>query len=120
MKRYVPFSVLLLATAGVSAQITVTSATFPAVGDTLKLAIDNDPVGIVALTPPGGNQIWDFTSLQVDATENIVYNPANQGSVGAKIIMTNKSKVHEKAKQTKVHAILLRYSGRQCYDSLGF
>ncbi len=85
MKKCLPFSVLLLAATGLFAQITVTSATFPTAGDTLKMAIDNSPEGILALTPPGPNQTWDFTSLQVDATQNIVYRPASQGSVGAQL-----------------------------------
>lgn len=64
------------------AQITITNATFPAAGDTLKMAIDNSPAaGIGTITPPGGNQIWNFSGLQVDATRNIIYRPASEGSV---------------------------------------
>lgn len=64
------------------AQITITSATFPVAGDTLKMAIDNSPAaGVITITPPGGNQNWNFNGLQVDATRNIVYRPASQGSV---------------------------------------
>ena len=80
---------LLLATlgfsAGISAQITVTNATFPAAGDTLRLAIDHSPAGIVPLTPPGGPQTWDFTSLQADVTQNIIYKPSSQGSQGPNV-----------------------------------
>ena len=85
MKRYIPIFLLLFVVAGISAQITVTSSTFPVAGDTLKLAFDNSPVGIVAFTPPGGNQIWDYSSLEADSTRNIVFNPANQGSVGGQV-----------------------------------
>jgi hypothetical protein len=74
--------VMLLASATSLAQITITNATFPAAGDTLKMAIDNSPdAGIVIITPPGGNQIWDLSGLQVDATQNIVYHSASQGSI---------------------------------------
>jgi len=52
-------------------QITVTSASFPAVGDTLKTAIDGAPEGI-EITGPGGNQSWDFSSLQGVTAEALV------------------------------------------------
>ncbi len=64
------------------AQITITSATFPVAGDTLKMAIDNSPAaGVVTITPPGGNQTWNFSGLQVDATRDIIFRPASEGSV---------------------------------------
>ncbi len=64
------------------AQITVPASTFPAPGDTLKLAIDNAPgaCAIATYTPPGGNQTWDLNCLNVGATQDIVYRPASQGS----------------------------------------
>ncbi|MDX2245591.1 MAG: T9SS type A sorting domain-containing protein [Bacteroidia bacterium] len=73
MKPFLPFLLLLCILVGLRAQITVTSATFPILGDTLHLATDNAPTGILALTPPGGGQTWDFSSLQVTSTQNIVY-----------------------------------------------
>ncbi len=64
------------------AQITITNTTFPVAGDTLKMAIDNSPAaGIGTITPPGGNQIWNFSGLQVDATRDIIFRPASEGSV---------------------------------------
>lgn len=73
--------VQLLVWSTVFAQITVTNATFPIAGDTLKMAIDNFPSAGVTITPPGGNQNWNFTSLQVDSNQNIIYRLANEGSV---------------------------------------
>lgn len=71
------FSALFLSA---SAQITVTSATFPASGDTLKFATDNAPGGSLnAASGPGGNQLWDFSSLQVSQTNEVVYQPASAG-----------------------------------------
>lgn len=69
-------SVLFLATS-LHGQLILTSADyFPAVGDTLRTAVDNAPVGIV-LTAPGGNQSWNFSSLQSGFTqERIVRDPA--------------------------------------------
>ncbi|MCU0349033.1 MAG: T9SS type A sorting domain-containing protein [Saprospiraceae bacterium] len=84
MKKCLPIIALLLVTAALSAQITVTSATFPVAGDTLWFAVDNSPGTIGSLTAPGP-QDWDFTGLSADATYNTVYRPANGGSVGAQV-----------------------------------
>ncbi len=68
------------------AQITVTSATFPGAGDTLKMAVDNSPSLInLIYTPPGGPQTWDLSGLQVHATQNFVYRAASAGSVSAQV-----------------------------------
>lgn len=85
IKRSILIIIQWCVVAGVSAQITVTNSTFPVAGDTLKLAFDYSPEGILALTPPGGNQLWDFTSLQIDAAQDIVFNPADQGIVGGQV-----------------------------------
>lgn len=68
---------------GVRAQITVTNTTFPVFGDTLRLATDLSPGGINPFTPPGGDQAWDFSNLQADLTEEIVYQAASEGSASA-------------------------------------
>ena len=80
MKKIVPILILAFATSGLFAQITVTNATFPAAGDTLKTATDNSPSG-VAITPPGGNYQWDFSGLEANTTQQLVYRPASEGSV---------------------------------------
>ena len=64
---------------GATAQITVTAATFPKVGDTLRYAIDLSPT-VNAATPPGGNQTWDFSSLKATQQETVVYLPVSQGT----------------------------------------
>jgi Secretion system C-terminal sorting domain len=78
MKRMLlaAFSALCL---GATAQITVTSATFPVAGDTLLFAYDESPVGVNPATPPGGNQTWNFTGLVVDNTDAFRYLPGNAG-----------------------------------------
>lgn len=60
-----------------SAQITLTNAIFPALGDSLTYLIDESPLGINPATPPGGNQVWDFSGLQADDASSLVFrNPA--------------------------------------------
>jgi hypothetical protein len=52
-----------------SSQITLDSAAyFPAIGDTLQVAVDNAPVGIT-ITGPGGDQSWNFATLQSGFTQ---------------------------------------------------
>lgn len=85
------FSILCFSAA---AQVTVTSATFPVAGDTLHFAIDNNPVNINPATPPGGNQMWDFTGLQKNQVQNLVYLPASSGASsgsfpGAETVLNN-------------------------------
>ncbi|MBK8706350.1 MAG: T9SS type A sorting domain-containing protein [Saprospiraceae bacterium] len=75
--------ITMLAAVAAGAQITVTNATFPAVGDTLRTAIDEMPTGIVALTPPGGNQQWDFSSLLAGFTREQIIRPAAEGNAAA-------------------------------------
>lgn len=59
-----------------TAQITVTAATFPAVGDTLMYAIDNDVADVaLAVSAPGGPKMWDFSNLQADEKSESVLKP---------------------------------------------
>ena len=78
MKRMLlaAFSALCLSA---SAQISVTSATFPVAGDTLRFAYDESPVGMNPATPPGANQTWNFVGLSADNTDAFIYRAANTG-----------------------------------------
>ncbi len=64
------------------AQITVTSATFPVVGDTLKIATDLNPDG-VTITAPGGPATWDFTGLAATLKSKTTFQAATEGSAFA-------------------------------------
>ncbi len=63
------------------AQITVTNATFPALGDTLFFAFDAAP-NIQVVTPPGGNQNWDFNSLRPTFTQRQIFQAPAMGTAG--------------------------------------
>lgn len=82
MKKFLTLFAFYSLANWLSAQITVTNATFPAAGDTLKYATDLSPSG-VAITPPGGPTIWDFNGLNADITSETVFRPAAEGSVAA-------------------------------------
>ncbi len=62
------------------AQITLTNSVFPVAGDTFSWAIDTHPGPQIVNTPPGPNQVWDFSSLQRSATWTEVMRPAATGA----------------------------------------
>lgn len=63
----------------VQSQITITNQVFPAAGDTLFYAVDNQP-GSIVITPPGGNQHWDFSNLHPSFTWERIYQDASAGA----------------------------------------
>lgn len=62
------------------AQITVTSATFPEAGDTLRIAIDADPN--INLQEAGEDRTWNFESLDGPVFESLIL-PASEGEANA-------------------------------------
>lgn len=68
----------------VFAQITITSAYFPAVGDTLRYALSANVATLVNLiTPPGENQQWDYSQLKANQNTTIVFLPPSAGNNAA-------------------------------------
>ena len=68
----------------VQAQITVTNTTFPQVGDNIKISIVNSTdFPIVAITPAGGGQTWDFTSIGVGTPADFTVGDATTGAAAA-------------------------------------
>lgn len=79
MKHILLLSALvILSVAKPQAQITITNESFPSTGDTLLTAIDNLPSGIT-ISPSGGQQSWNFTTLQSPFSRRTVLKPAAQG-----------------------------------------
>ena len=62
----------------VNGQITITNATFPAAGDTLKTASDLSPAGVL-IPPAGGPFSLDYTTLQADNRIQSAFQPASEG-----------------------------------------
>ena len=84
MKKWIPLCTLFFSSVLGSAQITLTSASFPATGDTLKFATDLTPDGI-EVTPPGSDFNWDYTSLTATVNSETVFQDASAGSVAAEV-----------------------------------
>lgn len=82
MKNLYIILAFVASTVWLHAQITVTSATFPVAGDTLKYATDLNPDG-VTITPSGGPATWDFTGLAATLKSETVFQAANEGSAFA-------------------------------------
>lgn len=61
------------------AQITVTSATFPSAGDTLRTSIDAAPSGI-SISAPGVDQTWDFSTLAESFPQEVIMSDASEGA----------------------------------------
>ncbi|RMG85654.1 MAG: T9SS C-terminal target domain-containing protein [Bacteroidetes bacterium] len=67
-----------------TAQVTITADLFPTVGDTLRTAVDNLPENIT-ITPPGGGQTWNYSSLNAPFEVVDVYRDAAEGSVFSEV-----------------------------------
>ena len=70
MKRIVLYTLFVILSLTSFGQITLTNNYFPEVGDTLRISTAVDPN--IDLQSPGGNVIWDFTSLVGPVFESIV------------------------------------------------
>lgn len=81
MKKLICCSLLALVfTPCLDAQITITNAVFPVVGDTLHYAFGNQPGAINQIfTPPGGGQHWDLGNLQATQFWNQIMNDPGSG-----------------------------------------
>ncbi|MEY3052375.1 MAG: hypothetical protein RLY31_2160 [Bacteroidota bacterium] len=79
MKDFSLSMLLAFGLANLSAQPTLTSAYFPALGDTLRTATDIAPEGIV-ITPAGGPYDWDYSNLSISFQQEVVFRPAAEGN----------------------------------------
>ncbi len=82
MQRILSIIAVGLCTCAVSAQITLTTSSFPVAGDTLRIAFDTTAAGIT-VSAPGGNQVWDFSTLMPHFVRVLPVKPAAQGQQAA-------------------------------------
>lgn len=78
MKSLYSILAFVASTVWLHAQITVTNATFPMAGDTLKYATDLSPEG-VTITPQGGPAIWDFSTIVPNVRTEVLFKSASEG-----------------------------------------
>lgn len=83
MNKLYSIIALMTITVGLHAQITVTNATFPVAGDTLKYATDLNPDGVVITPASIGAATWDFTGLAATLKSETVFRPASEGMAAA-------------------------------------
>jgi hypothetical protein len=76
MKHLFTLVILLILTPGFG-QIIVSNTTFPKVGDTLRTATDNLPMGI-DVGEPGTNKVWDFRGLQAPFNTEVYLRPVSE------------------------------------------
>lgn len=89
MKNLSATLAFLLLMGQVFAQITVTNATFPAAGDTLRYQTDPNPPALNLGTAGGGNQMWDFGALQVGPVQPTAWLAAAGGNGAANFPSAN-------------------------------
>ena len=78
---YITLLMVVLFNKSLTAQITITNASFPAVGDTLNEAVDNSPA--VNNGTVGGSQTWDFTALKANVLRKTAVRPVTEGANSA-------------------------------------
>ena len=88
MKQTLLFLLFSLISIGGFAQITVTNATFPVIGDTLVTATSVITSGIDIGTP-GADKTWDFSTLASQNINTVVFQDADLGSAAADVPNAN-------------------------------
>jgi len=78
MKQTLLIILILTLYLSLSAQITVSNASLPAAGDTLRTAVFNLPNGFT-VSPAGTDQSWDFSEVEVPFMREQVIRPASEG-----------------------------------------
>ncbi len=84
---YITLLMVVLLNKSLTAQITITNASFPAVGDTLNEAVDNSPA--INNGAAGGNQVWDFSGLKANLIRKNAVRPASEGNSAASFPTAN-------------------------------
>ncbi|MDG1434931.1 MAG: T9SS type A sorting domain-containing protein [Saprospiraceae bacterium] len=114
MKKNILLFIFAIVSSSLIAQITVTNATFPAPGDTLRTVIDAEPN--INLQDPGEDLTWNFSFLDGPVFENIILDPdqgANFATFPNATFMTGQTPLAERYFQTTTTTYTsLGYSGQ--------
>ena len=82
MKR-IQFLLLVISASWLQAQVTITSATFPKTGDTLRTVFADPLPNSLSVGNVGGPQTWDFSGLTTGQRNNQIFVPASGGKDAA-------------------------------------
>jgi len=123
MKRLLLFFAISLSANFLTAQITITNSSFPEVGDTLKIAVDNTPSIVVG--DPGADLTWDFRSLKIPFVRQNIFLDASFGSAPDQFLgatMVSEIEVGDSISEAyyKVNENNFELMGYEGGDPLGF
>jgi Secretion system C-terminal sorting domain len=95
----------------VSAQITVTNATFPKIGDTLKTVVSFDFEGNLPLGTTGGPKVWDFSMLNGGINQREIYLHPSEGKDASSfpeatmLLISDGQEIYLKSSATKLEGL---------------
>lgn len=115
MKHLFTLVFLLILTPGFG-QIIVSNTTFPKVGDTLRTATDNLPMGI-EVGEPGTGKVWDFRGLQAPFNTEVYLRPISESPnaslfSGANWFFTGQGDTETFARKTASTVLQMGFVGR--------
>jgi len=111
MKSILLHFMILLCFFSVSAQITITNATFPKVGDTLKTVISFDFEGNLSVGTTGGPKNWDFNHLNTGIKQQEIYLSPSEGKDALSfpeatlLVISDRQEIYLKSSATKVEGL---------------
>jgi hypothetical protein len=116
MRTLIIFMTMLTNSLAIFGQITITSATFPKVGDTLKYLYAINPSFQIDFESVGGPQFWDFDNLNVGEKQKEIYLNPQDGNNAASfptanlLAITEEQERYFKVSNNKID--LLGYAGK--------
>jgi Secretion system C-terminal sorting domain len=111
MKTLLLYFLTSISIFNVSAQITVTNATFPKIGDTLKTVVSFDFEGNLPLGTTGGPKVWDFSMLNGGIKQREIYlhpsegNDASSFPEATMLLISDGQEIYLKSSATKLEGL---------------
>jgi len=109
--KHVQIFLFLVSACFLQAQVTISSATFPKVGDTLRTVFADPLPSALSVGNVGGPQTWDFSGLTMGQRNNQVFVPASTGKDAAAfpesnlLLKNGGQELYLKSSATKIEAL---------------
>lgn len=103
--------IFCLSTLAMQAQVTITSATFPKIGDTLRTATADNISGNLTMGNVGGPQTWDFSALNMGQKSSQVFSSPSAGKDAAAfpesnlLVKNGEQELYLKSSANKIEAL---------------